>query len=88
MGCAWEPTTPVDLSLLTGVEVINGGRILLSSTDTWDRYIGQGARLTAIGGNNHNGPATAPDANVIGMPTTVERVRSSGKRSVGQRAEP
>jgi hypothetical protein len=72
LGCAWEPTTPVDLSLLTGIEVINGGRILLSSTDAWDRYIGQGARLTAVGGSdNHNGPATPPDASVIGTPTTV-----------------
>jgi hypothetical protein len=72
MGCVWEPQTPVDLGLLTGVEVINGGRFLLSSADVWDRYLAQGARLTAISGSdNHDGPAAAPDSTVIGLPATV-----------------
>ncbi|UWZ82405.1 CehA/McbA family metallohydrolase [Occallatibacter riparius] len=72
MGCAWEPQTPVDLSLLTSVEVINGGRTLLSSADMWNRYISQGARLIAISGSdNHDGPSAAPDATVIGLPMTV-----------------
>ncbi len=72
MGCVWEPQTPVDLRLLTGVEVINGGRFLLSSADVWDRYLAQGARLAAIAGSdNHDGPAVPPDSTVIGVPVTV-----------------
>ena len=72
MGCAWEPTTAVDMSLFTGVEVINGGRIMLSSADFWDRQLGTGAKLTAIGGSdNHNGPSAVGGAAAIGWPTTV-----------------
>jgi hypothetical protein len=72
MGCAWEPPTPVDMSLVTGVEVINGGRIFLSSADVWDREIGQGFHLAAIGGSdNHNAPEQAGTPGAIGWPTTV-----------------
>jgi len=72
MGCAWEPPTAVDMSLFTGVEVINGGRILLSSADFWDRQLSKGSKLTAIGGSdNHNGPSAAGGVGAIGWPTTV-----------------
>jgi len=67
MGCRWEPTSPVDLSLLTGVEAVNGKRPLLS-TGFWDQQIATGARLTAIGGSD-NHDALAPDG--VGTPTTV-----------------
>jgi predicted metal-dependent phosphoesterase TrpH len=69
MGCAWEPPIPVDMSLFTGIEAINGTR---SSADFWDRQLAKGLRLTAIGGSdNHNAliPAGVPGA--IGHPTTV-----------------
>ncbi len=72
MGCAWEPRTSIDMSLFTGVEVINGGRIFLSSADFWDRELAAGAQLTAIGGSdNHNAPAPAGAPGAIGWPTTV-----------------
>ena len=72
MGCAWEPPTAVDMSLFTGIEVINGGRILLSSADFWDKQLATGARLTAIGGSdNHNAPSRAGGPGLIGWPTTV-----------------
>jgi hypothetical protein len=72
MGCAWEPPTNVDMNLFTGIEVINGGRIMLSSADFWDRQLANGSRLTAIGGSdNHNAPSEPGTAGAIGWPTTV-----------------
>jgi hypothetical protein len=80
MGCAWEPpaapNTAIDMSLFTGVEVINGGRIFLSSADFWDREIAHaiahGTTLTAIGGSdNHNAPSEPGHPSAIGWPTTV-----------------
>jgi hypothetical protein len=72
MGCAWEPPANLDMSLFTAVEVINGGRVFLSSADVWDNAIGKGATLTAIGGSdNHNAPSEAGHPGAIGWPTTV-----------------
>ena len=72
MGCRWEPPTGVDMSLFTGVEVINGGRIMLSSADFWDQQIATGVSLTAIGGSdNHNGQSAIGGPAAIGWPTTV-----------------
>jgi hypothetical protein len=72
MGCAWEPPTDVDMSLFTGIEVINGGRIMLSSADVWDKQLGKGLNLTAIGGSdNHNAPSQPGTPAAIGWPTTV-----------------
>ena len=72
MGCAWEPQAPVDMRLFTSIEVINGGRIFLSSADLWDRELGTGVPLTAIGGSdNHDAPAPAGVPGAIGWPTTV-----------------
>ncbi len=72
MGCAWEPTSAVDMRLFTGVEVINGGRDMMSSADFWDRQLSAGNELTAIGGSdNHNAPSTAGEPGSIGTPTTV-----------------
>lgn len=72
MGCAWEQPSPVNASLLTGVEVINGGSMMLSSADFWDRELAKGEPLTAIGGSdNHNAPAPMGTPGAIGTPTTV-----------------
>jgi hypothetical protein len=72
MGCAWEPRTDLDMNLVTGIEVINGGRIFLSSADFWDRELAEGAKLTAIGGSdNHNASIPAGTSGAIGWPTTV-----------------
>ena len=72
MGCAWKPPHPVDMSLFTGIEVINGGRILLSSADFWDHQLAGSLRLTAIGGSdNHDGPAEPGRPGAIASPTTV-----------------
>ena len=72
MGCGWEPQTTIDMSLFTGVEVINGGGHFLSSADFWDRELATGVQLTAVGGSdNHNAPAPAGSPGAIGWPTTV-----------------
>ena len=67
MGCGWTPTSPVDLSLLTGVEVVNSKRPLVSA-DFWDRQLATGTHLTAIGGSDSH-DALAPEG--IAHPTTV-----------------
>ncbi len=70
MGCGWKPPYPVDMRLFTGIEVINGGKII--STGFWDHQLAGSLRLTAIGGSdNHNGPMEASRPNAIGSPTTV-----------------
>ena len=51
------------------VEVINGS---MSSADFWDKEIGEGHRLTAVGGSdNHNALLAAGANSAIGHPTTV-----------------
>ena len=72
MGCGWTPPTDVDMSLFTGVEVINGGSSFLSSADFWDRTLAKGVQLTALGGSdNHNASARAGEPGAIGWPETV-----------------
>jgi hypothetical protein len=57
------------MDLFTGVEVINGA---MSSADFWDKEIGEGHRLTAIGGSdNHNALLPVGASSAIGHPTTV-----------------
>lgn len=72
MGCAWKPPADVDMNLFTGVEVINGGELFLSSADFWDRELASGVQLTALGGSdNHNAPEPAGTPGAIGWPTTA-----------------
>jgi hypothetical protein len=72
MGCAWKPTSPIDISLFTGFEVINGAENLLSSADVWDRELASGVRLTAVGGSdNHHALDLPGNAGAVGSPTTV-----------------
>lgn len=72
MGCGWTPPTDVDMSLFTGVEVINGGSGFLSSADFWDRALAKGLQLTALGGSDsHNAVARAGEPGAIGWPETV-----------------
>lgn len=71
MGCGWTPSSPVDMNLFIGVEIVNGGSLLLS-TDFWDRQIGLGHRLTGLGGSdNHDALIPAGHPAAIGRPTTV-----------------
>lgn len=72
MGCRWEPPAPVDMSLFTGVEAINGGSDLFSSVAFWQQQLDDGYHLTAIGGSdNHNAPTPEGQDGAIGRPTTV-----------------
>jgi len=72
MGCGWTPLSPVDPTLLSGVEVINGGRITLSSADFWDAQLALGARLAALSGSdNHNALSEVGKPGSIGWITTA-----------------
>jgi len=69
MGCGWTPTQPVDMHLLTAVEVINGGT---DSTRFWEHQLSLGYRLTGIGGSDNHRPMRPLDqAGSVGRPTTV-----------------
>jgi len=71
------------MSLFTGIEVINGGRIMLSSADFWDKQLGKGLKLTAIGGSdNHNGPSQPGTPAAIGWPTTVVEAKDLSVPSI------
>uniref|UniRef100_E6QM71 Putative secreted protein n=1 Tax=mine drainage metagenome TaxID=410659 RepID=E6QM71_9ZZZZ len=83
MGCAWEMPGDVDMSLFTGVEVINGGGIDLSSEDFWDQKIAMGNHLTGIGGSdNHNALIEAGTPGAVGWPTTVVEAKDLSVSSI------
>jgi hypothetical protein len=74
MGCGWTPATPVDMSLLTAVEAVNGGSEQhgLSDIPFWNRQLDRGCRLTGIGGSDNHRPLQPLDeTGSIGSPTTV-----------------
>jgi hypothetical protein len=74
MGCGWTPSTPVDMRLLTGVEVVNGGEQKYGINDLafWDKRLNEGCRLTGIGGSDNHRPMQPLDqVGSIGSPTTV-----------------
>lgn len=68
-GCGWSPPSPTDLSLFTGVEVVNSGRVM---DKFWDQQLAKGLRLTAIGGSdNHDATKTEDVRGAVAHPTTV-----------------
>jgi hypothetical protein len=70
MGCGWTPTAPVDMDLVTAVEVINGGG--QPATRYWEAQLLQGHRLTAVGGSdNHHADWPLDKPGSVGYPTTV-----------------
>jgi hypothetical protein len=74
MGCGWTPSTPADMSLLTGVEAVNGGDELhgISELPFWNKELNLGCRLTGIGGSDNHRPMTPLDRiGSVGSPTTV-----------------
>jgi hypothetical protein len=74
MGCGWTPASPVDISLLQGVEAVNGGSDdpAYSGIPFWEKQLNLGYRLTAIGGSDNHRPTRPLDeAGSVGSPTTV-----------------
>jgi hypothetical protein len=74
MGCGWTPSMPVDMGLLTGVEVVNGGEEKYGISDLafWNKRLNEGCRLTGIGGSDNHRPMQPLDQlGSIGSPTTV-----------------
>lgn len=70
MGCGWTPAKPVDMRLVTSVEVVNGNGS--PATRFWDRQLREGNRLTAISGSdNHHATLPLEQPGSIGWPNTV-----------------
>lgn len=70
MGCGWDPSPAADMSLVTSVEVVNGGGV--PATRFWEDQLRKGFRLTAIGGSdNHHADWPPEKPGSVGYPTTV-----------------
>lgn len=75
MGCGWTPAKPVNMSLVTSIEVVNGGGH--PATRFWEQQLRQGYRLTAVGGSDNHHADWAPERpGSVGYPTTVIYARS------------
>jgi len=73
-GCRWEASPPVDMRLITAIELINGGdgEGLFPSYEFWRKQLEHGYRPTAIGGSDNHRPYWPPDKpGSVGSPTTV-----------------
>jgi len=69
MGCGWTPTHPVDMTLVSSIEVVNGSHV---ASRFWDGQLRDGHRLTAVGGSDNHHADWPPDRiSSIGSPTTV-----------------
>jgi predicted metal-dependent phosphoesterase TrpH len=83
MGCRWEPASNADMSLLSAVEVINGGQIMFSSAEFWDARLRDGHRLAAIGGSDsHNATNPPGPPGSIGWPTTAVEADELSVRAI------
>ena len=74
MGCGWTPKAPADMSLVTAVEVMNGGggHGFFPGVHFWEQQLREGHRLTAIGGSdNHHADWPLDKIGSVGSPTTV-----------------
>jgi hypothetical protein len=77
MGCGWSPNPSVDMSLVQGVEVVNGSDVESPTAGLpfWEEQLQLGQRLTAIGGSDTHDvtskATTQPPQGHIGVPTTV-----------------
>jgi hypothetical protein len=70
MGCGWNPSPPADMSLVTSIEVVNGGGH--PATRFWEDQLRRGYRLTAVGGSDNHHADWPPDKPAsVGYPTTV-----------------
>ncbi|MFT4114273.1 CehA/McbA family metallohydrolase [Silvibacterium sp.] len=77
-GCRWEPNPPVDMHLISAVEVINGGdgEGYFPSYKFWQTQLEAGYRPTAIGGSdNHRSDWALQHPGSVGSPTTVVYAR-------------
>jgi hypothetical protein len=76
MGCGWSPNPAADMSLVQGVEVVNGHDIetAVAGIPFWHEQLQKGLRLTAIGGSDTHDVTSNnlfPAPGRIGVPTTV-----------------
>jgi len=74
MGCGWQPRAPVEMNLVSAVEVVNGGipEGAFSGLAFWEQQLREGLRPTAIGGSDNHRPETPLEkTGAVGSPTTV-----------------
>jgi hypothetical protein len=74
MGCGWSPSPPADMSLVTSIEVMNGGggHGFFPGIHFWEQQLSKGYRLTAVGGSdNHHADWPLDKIGSVGSPTTV-----------------
>jgi hypothetical protein len=74
MGCGWSPSPPADMSLVTSIEVMNGGggHGFFPGIHFWEQQLRNGYRLTAVGGSdNHHADWPLNKIASVGSPTTV-----------------
>ena len=74
MGCGWSPSPPADMSLVTSIEVMNGGGGggFNSGIRFWEQQLRNGFRLTAVGGSdNHHADWPLDKIGSVGSPETV-----------------
>ena len=70
MGCGWTASPPADMSLVTSIEVVNGGGH--PATRFWEDQLRRGYRLTAVGGSDDHHATWPPEHPAsVGDPTTV-----------------
>lgn len=87
MGCGWSPNPAVDMSLVKGVEVVNGHDVESATAGLpfWQEQLQLGHRLTAIGGSDTHdvtSKSTQPPPGQIGIPTTVVYARELSAEAI------
>ena len=70
MGCGWTART--DFARIAAIEAVNGAISSgpLSGVGFWEKQLGEGRRITAVGGSDNHDP-TLSGNRAVGVPTTV-----------------
>jgi hypothetical protein len=87
MGCGWTADPPADLSLVQGIEAVNGmdAQTAFSGIPFWQARLDRGYRLTGVGGSdNHDArqPFATTGGGNVGTPTTVVWARELSQPAI------
>ena len=83
MGCGWNDLSDDVMSLVNGIEVVNGDARTppYYNWPFWAEQLNRGYRLTAVGGSDDHTPE-APDDQKAGTPTTVVWARELSEAAI------